>query len=539
MSQSANLILPYLAPGQAQKHVTVNESLRRLDAVVQLAVVSATIDAQPGSPADGAVWILPPGKTGAAWGAMANHALAYYRDGAWEQVSPREGWLAYVKDADGFVYFDGSAWEELAAGGGGGGGGDYTDEMARDAIAAALTAGTGLSKTVDDSGDTITLAIDTSAEAERIRDVIAVALVAGSNVSITPDDGADTITIAASGGGGSSDAADVDFDPTGLALLTATNVQDVLEQIDAAIDALPGGGGDYTDEQARDAIGAALVAGAGINIAVNDSADTITISATGGGGGRELLSAARTYYVRSDGSDSNNGLSDSSGGAFATIQKALEVAKALDFGGHAVTIQLGDATYTGALTAPTTTGQALTGDLVIKGNASTPGNTIISTTSANCITAGPAARIHVQDVELRTTTAGNCLHAAGGVITFSNVRFGASAGRHMHAEAAGVIEAAGNYARVGACTYHASVASGGLISVSGRTVTASGTPSHTVYAYAAENGVVRMSSNTYSGASTGTRWSAVTGGGVQTEGGNPNNLPGNSNGSATSPGWSA
>jgi hypothetical protein len=46
-----------------------------------------------------------------------------------------------------------------------------------------------------------------------------------------------------------------------------------------------GEGGGYTDEQARDAIGAALVAGSGISINVNDGADSITIAATGGGGG--------------------------------------------------------------------------------------------------------------------------------------------------------------------------------------------------------------------------------------------------------------
>lgn len=79
--QSSNLGLPYLQPAQAQKHVTVNESLLCLDAVVQLSVVSATTSAQPGSPGDGAVYILPAGKTGAAWGGMANEALAYWRDG--------------------------------------------------------------------------------------------------------------------------------------------------------------------------------------------------------------------------------------------------------------------------------------------------------------------------------------------------------------------------------------------------------------------------------------------------------------------------
>jgi hypothetical protein len=89
MSNSTNLTLPFLSLGQAQKHVTVNESLLRLDALVQLAVVSATIAAEPGSPTDGQVYILPAGKTGAHWGAMTNWALAYYRDGVWEQITPR------------------------------------------------------------------------------------------------------------------------------------------------------------------------------------------------------------------------------------------------------------------------------------------------------------------------------------------------------------------------------------------------------------------------------------------------------------------
>jgi len=64
MSATTRLELPFLAAGQAQKHVTVNESLIRLDALVQLAVVSVTASAQPGAPTDGQVYILPAGKTG-------------------------------------------------------------------------------------------------------------------------------------------------------------------------------------------------------------------------------------------------------------------------------------------------------------------------------------------------------------------------------------------------------------------------------------------------------------------------------------------
>ena len=116
MSNTSNLMLPFLAVGQAQKHVTVNETLRRLDAVVQLSVVSATTAVQPSSPADGSVYIVPAGKSGADWSAYANWSLGYYRDGAWEQVSPREGWLAFVKDADELLHYTGSGWSLFAPG---------------------------------------------------------------------------------------------------------------------------------------------------------------------------------------------------------------------------------------------------------------------------------------------------------------------------------------------------------------------------------------------------------------------------------------
>jgi UDP-N-acetylmuramyl tripeptide synthase len=49
---SARLGLPYLAAGQLQKHVTLNEALTRLDALTQMAVVSRTTTAQPAAPPD-------------------------------------------------------------------------------------------------------------------------------------------------------------------------------------------------------------------------------------------------------------------------------------------------------------------------------------------------------------------------------------------------------------------------------------------------------------------------------------------------------
>src|SRR3989442_1721230 len=88
-------------------------------------------------------------------------------------------------------------------------------------------------------------------------------------------------------------------------------------------------------------------------------------------GVRELLTAARTYYVRTDGSDSNTGLSNTAGGAFLTIQKAIDVATTADLNGFTVTLKLGDGTYTSPLSLKPFVGA---GEIVIEGNTATPGN---------------------------------------------------------------------------------------------------------------------------------------------------------------------
>lgn len=112
-NETANLRLPFLASGQAQKHVTVNEALLRLDALAQICVQSATLTGEPASPEDGTLYILPSGKSGAAWTAMTTGALAYFRDGVWEELVPREGWLAYSRDDDLFYARGTSTWTPM------------------------------------------------------------------------------------------------------------------------------------------------------------------------------------------------------------------------------------------------------------------------------------------------------------------------------------------------------------------------------------------------------------------------------------------
>jgi hypothetical protein len=93
MSQSPNLALPFLAAAQAQKHVTVNEALRALDALIQIAVESAALSAPPGSPANGQRWIVGATPTG-AWAGQADK-LAAWQDGAWAFYAPQDGWTAW------------------------------------------------------------------------------------------------------------------------------------------------------------------------------------------------------------------------------------------------------------------------------------------------------------------------------------------------------------------------------------------------------------------------------------------------------------
>ena len=113
MADSTNLLLPYMAASQAQKHVTHNEALRLLDGVVQMAVLDRNLTAPPGSPADGARYIVASGGTG-AWAGW-DGSVAMWSDGTWYRLLPRAGWLCWVADESFMVVWTGSAWVGLVS----------------------------------------------------------------------------------------------------------------------------------------------------------------------------------------------------------------------------------------------------------------------------------------------------------------------------------------------------------------------------------------------------------------------------------------
>lgn len=100
---SPNLGLVRLVEGQAQGEAAVNEANNRIDALCQLSVKSRTVAAQPGSPADGDRYLLPPsGCTGAQWSGNDGRIMAYY--GGWvtddvgQGIAVGAGWRLWVED---------------------------------------------------------------------------------------------------------------------------------------------------------------------------------------------------------------------------------------------------------------------------------------------------------------------------------------------------------------------------------------------------------------------------------------------------------
>ena len=110
MSETAKLGLPLVAAAQAQKHVTVNESLTRLDALVQLSVSSVGATVPPGSPGEGACHAVGVGATG-LW-AGQDGKLAIFVNGGWVFTVPEAGWQGWSGGTR--VQFDGVEWVEGA-----------------------------------------------------------------------------------------------------------------------------------------------------------------------------------------------------------------------------------------------------------------------------------------------------------------------------------------------------------------------------------------------------------------------------------------
>lgn len=111
--RTPRLQLPWLMPAQAQKHVTVNEALARLDLLVQPSVLSRSQNLQPETPVEGEGYILPTDPAGADWSQYSEGMLLVFHEGVWTPVTPWPGFSVYVKDEALNLVHDGVSWRSL------------------------------------------------------------------------------------------------------------------------------------------------------------------------------------------------------------------------------------------------------------------------------------------------------------------------------------------------------------------------------------------------------------------------------------------
>lgn len=273
----------------------------------------------------------------------------------------------------------------------------------------------------------------------------------------------------------------------------------------------------------------------------------VTGSAPVWGTVREYLTAARTYYVRTDGNDACNGTTDAGGSsgncAFLTIQKAVNTTASLDINIQNVTIQVRTGTF--AATVLVNGPWVGTGTVSLLGDTATPANCIISVSGAgiSAFTAQNGVQITIKG--FRLVASGGGAGAAGlkaingAVVSFDAMDFGA-ASRQIQVGNGATAQWVGltSYNISAGAVNHWFTSSGGNVIAEGGTINTAGTPAFSgAFANIGNVGIAFVDSLTFSGTgATGSRY-AVTGNGVLYTGGAATTyLPGNAVGTTATGG---
>ena len=581
MTDTSNLGLPCIEAAQAQKHVTHNEALRILDSIVQLAVLDRDLNAPPPSPSEGERWIVTasPAPTG-DWTGHGDEVAAW-QDGGWQFSTPKVGWIAYVVDEGALVTWNGTAWgdffstvtaiQNLALLGIG------TTADATNPFSAKLNNALWVAKTVAEGGDgDLRYKLSKESASKTLSYLFQDNFSGRAEIGLTGDDDfhfktspdgsiwTDALVLDKSTGAAKLNSAvfltgnlspsqitadQNDYNPAGLsgasvlrlttdALRKVTGLQGGAEGRLVSVVNVGSNPLVFVNASASSSAANRFDIAADLVIAPSEGA-VLLYDATSSrwrllsprANARERLTASRNYYVRTDGSDSNSGLANTASGAFLTIQKAIDTAAALDLSIYAVTINVADGTYTGAIVLKSYVG---VGPIAIVGNTGTPANVVISTTSATCITGsqvrGPYS---INGVKLVANTPGynGVTLSQGTQLTYSNIDFGA-ANIQLSVSMDATAVAAGNTTISGNANIHWYVTSGGMIQDAGKTITLSGTPAFAqAFAWAQQHGRTVVNANTFSGSATGTRYYADTLALIDTVGGGATYLPGNAAGS--------
>ena len=473
MSETPSLGLPLFAAEQAQKHVTHNEALSALDAIVQLAVKDRGLAAPPGSPAAGDRYIVAAGASG-AWAGHESE-IAAWQNGAWEFYAPREGWRAWVDDENLLLVHDGADWADAAS---------FVSVLQNLAL---LGIGTNADGTNPFSAK-LNKALWTARNVAEGGD-------GDLRYTLNKETGTDVLSLLLQTG----------F--SGRAEIGLIGDDDLLIKVSAD-------GSAWKDA-----------------LRINKSSGILELP-QGTSWSREKLAANRTYHVNAaTGSDSNTGLTG--GTAFASIQKAVDVVAGIDMAGFSVTINVAAGSYAGFNCRPIVGGNvSIIGDEVTPANVVVAGTADHAVECEN----SPGGVWLIVGLKLTATSIFNgIMVGAGSSLQFRNIDFG-TAIFHMQARNGGLCEAVGNYTISAGANRHMSGNTFGTMRVQGRTVTLTGTPAFAQYFAEAVSGLVVANGNTYSGSATGPRYSVTLNGVINTASGGASYFPGNSAGAAATGG---
>lgn len=112
MSQTRRYGLPYILPAQAQKHVTHNEAIKRLDVLLGSSV-KTEIDMLPDMADEGDAYLISPSPQAD----LVNHAhnIAIFLDGTWDFFAPVTGLTIWIENNGSQLVWTGDAWDPLTA----------------------------------------------------------------------------------------------------------------------------------------------------------------------------------------------------------------------------------------------------------------------------------------------------------------------------------------------------------------------------------------------------------------------------------------
>lgn len=252
---------------------------------------------------------------------------------------------------------------------------------------------------------------------------------------------------------------------------------------------------------------------------------------------REKLTAARVYYVRTNGSDSNTGLANTAGGAFLTIQKAVDVVcNTLDINGFSVVISVADGTYSGAVTLKPHVG-AGTNYPTLRGNTSNQSSVMISTTAFGAVTSdGAGANWNVSYLQAASST-GSCFVATNNsrlILDFVNV--GSCPGTQLRAQNLGFLKLMDDHIVNGNAYAWAGAGAGGMLDISYCGVTFNSTPTYTQVVSLSGPAYHTMNGITFTGSTIGQRYNVTNNAVCYTNNAGANYFPGNSAGATSNGG---